>query len=291
MWRDGSGRRIAAAAVAATAALSLFGCSSESKSGSSTTPSSTSAAASSSTAQAGAVDVDARYKMKATYEDASGSDARAGQQLMESNQLLEILANNVNKYLLLPKDIPVIGAECGTANAFWDPDEETVTMCYEILDLFVQLFEEDRDPDPEGAALATTAAVFFHEMGHAVTSLYDLPTLGKEEDAADQLSAVLLLTERDPELQTYALYYAKAFELLASMEDLSPGSFADEHSLNAQRNFNILCWAYGSDPDGLGAQVEAAGLPEERAVRCEDEYNQIENSWYQLLRPYLKSQN
>lgn len=99
MWRDGSGRRIAAAAVAATAALSLFGCSSESKSGSSTTPSSTSAAASSSTAQAGAVDVDARYKMKATYEDASGSDARAGQQLMESNQLLEILANNVNKYL------------------------------------------------------------------------------------------------------------------------------------------------------------------------------------------------
>ena len=286
---SGAGRRLVIAAVAAATAIALVACGSE-KSGESA-PTSTSAEPTETTAtQAGAVDVDPRFEMTVSYEDASSSDARAGQQLMESNQLLEILANNVNKYLLLPEDVPLVGAECGTANAFWDPDEQSITMCYEILDLFVQLFEQDRDPDPEGAALATTAAVFFHELGHAVTSIYQLPTLGREEDAADQLSAVLLLTEQDPELQTYALYYAKAFELLSGMEDLSPGSFADEHSLNAQRNYNILCWAYGSDPAELGAEVEAAGLPAERAARCEDEYQQIEGSWYQLLRPYLKPQ-
>ena len=117
-----------------------------------------------------------------------------------------------------------------------------------------------------GAALATTAAVFFHEMGHAVTSLYDLPTLGKEEDAADQLSAVLLLTERDPELQTYALYYAKAFELLASMEDLSPGSFAADQVVG------------GTETDAVRTTPEAIDLQRTFAAMLA--------AWW-VGRPYL----
>ncbi|MBJ8348676.1 DUF4344 domain-containing metallopeptidase [Antrihabitans sp. YC2-6] len=282
-------RRIAVAAVAAVAALSVVACDSD-KSSDKSGKAETSSAESSTTSDGTGIDVDPKFKMKPEYDGASSSDGKAGKKLMEDNQLLQILANNVNKYLTLPKDVPIIGAECGTPNAFWDPEAETITMCYELATLFVELFEDDRDPDPEGAALATTAAVFFHELGHALISLFDLPTLGKEEDVADQLSAVLLLNEKDPELQSYALYYARAFELLGQMEDLSPGSFADEHSLNAQRNFNVLCWVYGSDPEGVGQQITSSELPEERAVRCEDEYQQIEDSWYQLLEPYIKPQ-
>ena len=31
-----------------------------------------------------------------------------------------------------------------------------------------------------------------HEMGHALIDLYDLPVLGKEEDAADSVATVFL---------------------------------------------------------------------------------------------------
>jgi Putative metallopeptidase len=55
-----------------------------------------------------------------------------------------------------------------------------------------------------------------------------------------------------------------------------------------KRFFNIVCWVYGQNPEKYSPMVKQGVLPEERAVRCEDEYRQLAKSWSTLLAPYLK---
>jgi hypothetical protein len=64
--------------------------------------------------------------------------------------------------------------------------------------------------------------------------------------------------------------------------------FWDEHSLDVQRYYNILCWFFGSNPQENQTIVSEEGLAEERAIRCPGEHQQIYTSWGRLLSPYMK---
>ena len=70
----------------------------------------------------------------------------------------------------------------------------------------------------------------------------------------------------------------------ASIERLN---WADEHSMDGARTFNIICWAYGSAPEKYQGLVNNP-LPEARAVRCPTEYARLSRAWLKLLKPYLK---
>jgi hypothetical protein len=82
----------------------------------------------------------------------------------------------------------------GRINAYyWD---DKIIVCYEYFDFVLKIAPQM--PTPEGltrhAALAgLTADVFLHETGHAVFDMLEIPFLGREEDAADQFSAYILL--------------------------------------------------------------------------------------------------
>lgn len=45
---------------------------------------------------------------------------------------------------------------------------------------------------------------------------------------------------------------------------------------------------YGSDTEKYKSLTESGLLPPNRAVRCKNEWRQIEASWSQLLAPYVK---
>ena len=64
--------------------------------------------------------------------------------------------------------------------------------------------------------------------------------------------------------------------------------FWDEHSLDAQRVYNIACLIYGSDPEVYNDLVGDDGLPSDRAERCPDEFAQKVKSWEKLLANYTK---
>jgi hypothetical protein len=55
----------------------------------------------------------------------------------------------------------------------------------------------------------------------------------------------------------------------------------------AQRLYNLLCLAYGADPQLFGDFVEKGYLPKERAEDCKDEYQQVAFAFQQLIGPYL----
>ena len=66
---------------------------------------------------------------------------------------------------------------------------------------------------------------------------------------------------------------------------------ADEHGTPAQRLYNLLCVAYGSDKELFADVVKKGFLPEERAEICEAEYSQVDYAYRSLLAKYVDSWN
>ncbi|MBD2580005.1 DUF4344 domain-containing metallopeptidase [Oscillatoria sp. FACHB-1406] len=213
--------------------------------------------------------------------------AQLSQDLKKSNFYNELVAW-LNESYALPQDIPIYFEECGEENAFYDPSEVKISMCYELIQKYVNIFAEGATSRDEYLAEVIDAGYFtlLHELGHALIDQYDLPVLGKEEDAVDNLAAILLIDwdEADSAISGM-LQFAVDAEEEAEFEELA---YWDEHSLGEQRFYNMACLIYGSDPATHEYLVTEEILPESRAERCELEYAQASNSWNTLLEPYQK---
>jgi hypothetical protein len=147
------------------------------------------------------------------------------------------------------------------------------------------------EPDPAKAAINATVATAYHELGHAVISIYDLPATGRLEDAADQLSAYMWLVP-DDNIKNDAPEVVKDFAEMfkrysANRRDLINDDFAAEHSLDLTRMYNLACWVYGSNPAANADIVAQVGLPQSRVDRCQFEFDAIEKAWRKLLAPYV----
>ena len=127
-------------------------------------------------------------------------------------------------------------------------------------------------------------------MGHALIDLLELPVLGREEDAADQISAFIMLQLGKDEAKRLiagaAYYYRKDIE--ADTISIPLKQFSDEHGHPAQRFYNLLCIAYGSDPKLFAEIVDRGFLPKERAEGCEAEYEQIAHAFKKLIDPHVE---
>jgi outer membrane murein-binding lipoprotein Lpp len=284
---------ITARTVAVFAAvLVLAGCGSSPKENSAApTPSTTAASATDAPAVDEAPD---DGEMTASYEAATTPEAQNGRKIMEQAELLEALAATVNETFNLPHDVRLLGQQCDDPNAFWDPSEQAVVLCYEDADFAETVFAADGDPDPVDAALNAEIGSFFHELGHMLIDLYDLPITGREEDVADQLAAFVLLAENDDgsvdsEAVKAVRDFAGEFRAFADQEgEVGESQFAGGHSLNQTRMYNLLCWAYGADPEAHASIVDDGELPQDRAELCEDEYVKMQHGWATLLDPYVK---
>ncbi|MGY4711930.1 DUF4344 domain-containing metallopeptidase [Mycolicibacterium sp. CBM1] len=240
-------------------------------------------------------DADWPGKMTVTYEDATSPEAVTGRDLIKNDGLLEDLAGSINESLKLPYDIPLIGKECGTANAFWSSADKSVTICYEDAADALNIYTKAGDAEPKEAAINSEIATFYHETGHMVISLYDLPATGREEDVADQMAAYILLTpgpdgKIDPTSVQAIKDFAREFKGYSDQKggEIDQGQLSDVHSLDLTRMYNLQCWVYGADPTGNADLVKDGLLPEDRADGCEDEYAKLSSSWDTLLGPYLK---
>ncbi|WP_062982462.1 DUF4344 domain-containing metallopeptidase [Nocardia anaemiae] len=240
------------------------------------------------------------------YERAMASDwAKDGKQVSQDNKVLEELSDALGSIYKLPKDIPVIGKECGDFNAFWDRDSQSIILCYEMFST-AKTYAQMQATEPTESLGTTdvfnlyfdgvTRMVTFHESAHMAINLYSLPATGREEDSADQLGALLELTTPGPiGIGSVAAAADFWFDISADPASLKASAFANEHSLDQVRAYNLLCWDYGAVPNTLGVLVAKPGapdkkgeLPYQRADGCPDEYNRMKAAWETLLKPYIK---
>ena len=226
---------------------------------------------------------------KLVYDSISTTEYLGYEQIFKESGLFEEVVNELNDEIVLPFDVYVVFGECGTPNALYDPTSKQIKMCYELIDEIAFDFAEIAEIEEErGRGIVYTLLfIFYHELGHALINIHDLPATGREEDAVDQLSTIILL-EADEKGEEAVLYASSWFLSRANKIDFDESVFADEHALDAQRFYNLACWVYGKNPQTSSYLVEDGYLPEERAERCEAEYTKISNSWDTLLEPYLK---
>lgn len=209
-------------------------------------------------------------------------------QIIQESQFYDELVDWLNETYALPEDILISFEECGESNAFYDPSEIKISMCYELIHQYATIFGEEANSDEEYADEIIYAGyfTFLHELGHALIDQYELPVVGREEDAVDSLAAVLLV---DWEEEDAAIAGIDQFSVDAEEEEeLEEIPYWDEHSLSLQRYYNIACLLYGSDPEEYEDWVGEDDLPEDRAEMCEEEYEQAATSWEALLAPYEK---
>ena len=239
------------------------------------------------TAAADAVD---KGDLKFRYQPRKGIRAGAASRKVGSNpEAVERIIATLNERIALPFDITVASEDCDGPDAFYDPETHQLTVCHQLVDEYYDLFsrkvkDKAKLDDVVRGAVAST---FFHELGHALVDAWQIPITGKEEDAVDQLSTLVLI-DRTEEGEQMALDGALSFKLYADQDKGLEKIYWDEHSLDEQRFYDTICLVYGHDPEKYAYLVKDGTLPEERAELCREDFPKIERSWRKLLSPYFK---
>jgi hypothetical protein len=209
-------------------------------------------------------------------------DFRSG---LVANRFLDSIAARLNDSLRIPRDIVLETAHCDEPNASYQPETHKVTLCYE---LFKSL--SDRFAKSAGGEYLVTGTVVFalmHELGHALVDVLELPITGREEDAVDQLATILILQQGAP---GDSLAFGAVGWFVSNARHHKPDefAFADDHGLDSQRVYNIICWIYARDPTRYPEIVTDGWLPEHRRDKCPAEYHRLADSWRRLLAPYRR---
>ncbi|MGH1590305.1 DUF4344 domain-containing metallopeptidase [Methylobacterium phyllosphaerae] len=191
----------------------------------------------------------------------------------------------------LPRSLTLRLSVCGESNAWYAPRGRTITVCYEyvqdVRDRASRIVPETGSSQRD-AIVGPVAQVFLHELGHALYDLLDVPVLGREEDAADQFAALVLL-ELPPAQARHAIDgTARLLRSQAAEEAPDEAALSDDHGLTAQRLYNLLCLAYGADRRTFGYLVEGGALPKARAAQCGTEHDLAAYALRKLLRHHLR---
>ncbi|MCJ8322678.1 MAG: hypothetical protein HRU29_01225 [Rhizobiales bacterium] len=125
----------------------------------------------------------------------------------------------------------------------------------------------------------------FHETGHALVTLHEIPILAKEEDAVDNLATIIMLVEESEQFNEYLKESAYVWFLMdefaaKSGEELN---FADEHSLDQQRAFQIVCFLYGASPEKFEKFATLMQMPEERLANCGYDFSVTYTNWLKVI--------
>ncbi len=218
------------------------------------------------------------------YKSSDNQLHQAFKEGLEQTKIFQILTDHlIDSGLIMRTDVTIIFRDCGEANAFYRPDNYSITMCYDLISqVAYDLQKINQNPTPEEALLNSLYAsifVFYHELGHALIDILELPAVGKEEDAVDQFSAFMLINSGDKELSDEAIFNAAVW--FGQNPDVPAW---DEHAPNDVRFYNLLCLVYGSNPSEYPQLVEYLN---NRADRCDEEFKKAWDSWNQLLLPHF----
>lgn len=214
------------------------------------------------------------------------------QEGIKRTKILEAIASDINGYLALPEDLYITFDECQSSNAFYDEKNKKVTICYEMVSYLYELFKTKTQNPAQlrEMVINTTLFIFYHEMGHALIDLMDLPVTGKEEDTVDNFS-IFLLADGSRKGSLAVLDGAIAFYLMGESEKNIPLKnleLWDEHSLDHQRFYHIICMLYGSNPTQNSALIRRKMLPMSMTNRCMEDYQKIKKGWLKVLESWIK---
>lgn len=216
---------------------------------------------------------------------------------LKDHRALETLQQIFSPFRL-PVDLKLRTLECGMVNAWYarEGSERTITLCYEYLQAIMQNVPEETTAagiTPTDALVGQFFYVVVHELGHALFDIYDVSLFGREEDAADQFAAFILMQfdkEQSRRLVGGAAYSYKKY-VAAFRENpkvtLPLVAYSSTHGQPEERFYNLLCTAYGGDPEGFAFLVDDGYLPKTRAGNCAREFYHLYKAFRREVSPHI----
>lgn len=221
---------------------------------------------------------------------------------LRKSRLFESIVNDLNQSrLVLPVNLSIILDECKEVNAFYQPANKSITVCYEFILGAKRDFEKVAkygEQEATKSALYATIFAFYHELGHALIDILQLPTVGEEEGAVDEFAAIILLNGNDSgdaeDVRTEVVLNGAIW-----FGSQPQGPFWDEHPPGDKRFFNLVCLIYGSNPQVyqpvmksifevlVNNNNENLEQLQRRGELCQKEYPKKFDSWRKLLIPHF----
>ena len=189
--------------------------------------------------------------------------------------------------LRLPRRLTIKMRECRTVNIFYE-HYEGIIICYEFPRYLWRVASQisvSKGLTRRDVFVGTFVQATLHEVGHAVFDMLGVPILGREEDAADQIAALVMLNFGKEFARRNLNGVARFFRTMNM--PMSRTAFSDEHGAVAQRFYNLLCIAYGGQPATFKNTIDAGILPKERASRCDHEYEQVKYAFAETIMPHV----
>jgi len=127
--------------------------------------------------------------------------------------------------------------------------------------------------------------VLYHEVAHLLFHQLDLPVLGREEDAADNMATWVLLNEGTAKAER-ALADAAQGWILSGIAYDSGGDesdYAAGHGLDKQRAYQIVCLMVGMDERAYRPIANEYRIDRDRQDSCYWDYDTVNRSFEKLL--------
>ena len=229
-------------------------------------------------------------RFRVSYQPPEDPTYTAMYEELQASQVLESL-RSVLSFVRLPRTVRLVLVDCdGDANAYYDPDELTVSVCYEYVQELRKLAENPGRPagvTAESAVRSKLLEIFLHESAHALFDQLRIPIIGRQEEAADVLAGVVILHMRSRSARETVQGITWMYAQEAKEERVGRKKLADVHLLAEQRYYNWMCLAYGARPALFADLVRDNVLTAERAETCQDEYRRAAFAVTKLMGPYL----
>lgn len=200
---------------------------------------------------------------------------------------MKILVSMLESQLRLPNKITINYRECGRANAFYYPSTHTIDICHELADRRRGLYRRNGIAKVDEQLRDALTFTFFHELGHALHDELELPLLGRDEDAVDDIATLWMIRLGVGDAAQQA---ALGHHLRAQQPNYTHDAW-DEHASGAQRGYAIGCMLYGADPERYAKVLEKMRIPAPHILRCKKDYATRLSAWGVLFKPHLMSRS
>ncbi|MBD8065065.1 hypothetical protein IC608_06220 [Devosia sp. PTR5] len=132
--------------------------------------------------------------------------------------------------------------------------------------------------------------VLYHELMHLLVHQLDVPVLGREEDAADNMATWTLLSRKTGGSETTLTDAAHGWILSGVAYNSTPDDedLAAAHTLDRQRAFQIVCLMVGSDERAFRPIANQYAISHDRQDSCAWDYTLLDRSFRHTLKPLAK---
>jgi hypothetical protein len=228
-----------------------------------------------------------------SYEFAEGdSYARMMNDVVQENLVVDHMVAELNRVFKLPNDVRITFKRAGEINAWYDPTDRTITFGAEMVNSIYYHFQGlYAGEELHKRAMNAVIFILFHEVGHALSDIYDLSVRAPEEDIVDNFS-VFLLTTGNEQAEEAAIDGANYFYMTGAADEFKTvGSMPlwDVHALDKKRYFNIVALVYGKNPGKYNYFMGPKLLQAQDAERFVYNYQKALRSWRRDLSLFMNT--